>query len=201
MDKPSLIEIISRYITLKRVGRNYIGLCPFHTEKTPSFSVSEEKGFFHCFGCGAKGDVYDFTMRMEGIGFREAKVRLGLSDEYRPKPAPSRVQLEAAALAAAWMTEQRQKINVLLGEVLEATDLADETGDSELAESFLREQSIIRDLYEDLDISRNATDLLSIQQTIESLTEGIELPDIHFEFPPLTPEYRARLEAIAGGVS
>jgi len=78
-------------------------------------------------------------------------------------------------VAAAWMAEQRRKINVLLGEILEKIELADEIGDSELAESFLREQSFLRDLYEDLDISRNAADMLSIRSMIEAITEGVEL--------------------------
>ena len=52
-----IVEIISQYVSLKRKGRNYFGLCPFHNEKSPSFSVSETKQIFHCFGCGAGGDV------------------------------------------------------------------------------------------------------------------------------------------------
>jgi hypothetical protein len=95
------------------------------------------------------------------------------------------------------MVDQRAKVHVLLGEVLEKIELADEIGDSELAESFLREQSFLRDLYEDLEISRYAADLLSIRPMIEALTEGVEAPDVHFEFPPLTPEYRAHLDALA----
>ena len=99
------------------------------------------------------------------------------------------------------MAEQRRKINVLLGTAIEELDLADEIGDSELAESLLREQSFLRDLYDDLEISRYAADLLSIRPTIEELTEGVEVPEIHFEFPELTAEYRAYLQAVAGGCS
>jgi hypothetical protein len=201
LDKASIVSTVGQYVHLRRTGREYKGLCPFHREKTASFAVNEDKGVFYCFGCGAKGDVFDFMMQIEGIDFREAKARLGVTDEYRPKPEPSRVQLEAAELAATWMIEQRRKINILLGDVLERIELADEVGDGELAESLLREQSFLRDLYEDLDISRYATDLLSIRPTIEAITEGVEPPDIHFEFPPLTPEYRAHLEAIVGGVA
>ena len=184
---------------LRKAGKEFVGICPFHADKTPSFSVNEDKGLFCCFGCGVSGDVYDFTMKLEGIGFREAKACLGVADEYRPKPPISAKQRKAAALAAAWMAEQRRKVNVLLGEVLEQIDLADDIGDSELSEAFLREQSFLRDLYEDLDISRNAADLLSIRPMIEALTEGVEVPEIHFEFPELTPEYRARLDAMAKG--
>jgi DNA primase len=71
-----IVEVVSHYVTLKRQGRNYVGLCPFHTEKTPSFSVSPEKGLFYCFGCGAGGNVFTFLMRIEGWDFRSAVERL-----------------------------------------------------------------------------------------------------------------------------
>jgi CHC2 zinc finger len=199
MDKPPIVSIIGQRIELRRGSKEYVGRCPFHADKTPSFSVSEEKGLFYCFGCGAKGDVIDFTMQLEGIGFREAKARLGVADEYKPKPISTK-QREAAELAAAWMAEQRCKVNVLLGEVLEQIDLADEIGDNELAGSFLREQSFLRDLYEDLEISRYTADLLSFRLMIEALTEGVEARRRSIlNFPELTPEYRPRLDALAKG--
>jgi hypothetical protein len=114
-------------------------------------------------------------MQLQGIGFREAKARLGVTDEYRLRHPITTKQQEAAELAAAWMAEQRRKINLLLGEVLEQIHLADEIGDTQLAESFLREQSFLRDLYDDLEIARYAADLLSIRPMIEAVTEGIEL--------------------------
>jgi DNA primase len=67
-----IVEMVSRYVKLKKTGGNYVGLCPFHTEKTPSFTVSPGKGFFHCFGCSASGDVFTFIMKMEGKSFPEA---------------------------------------------------------------------------------------------------------------------------------
>lgn len=67
-----IVDIISQYVHLKRSGRNYFGLCPFHNEKSPSFSVSPEKQIFHCFGCGVGGNVYTFLMKIEGINFVEA---------------------------------------------------------------------------------------------------------------------------------
>jgi DNA primase len=71
-----LVDVISRRVKLQRKGREYSGLCPFHNEKTPSFTVNEEKGFFHCFGCGAHGDVIGFLMRAENLSFPEAIERL-----------------------------------------------------------------------------------------------------------------------------
>ncbi|MCI8273301.1 MAG: DNA primase [Clostridia bacterium] len=67
-----IVNIISQYIHLTRKGRNYFGLCPFHNEKSPSFSVSPDRQIFHCFGCGVGGNVYTFLMKIEGITFRES---------------------------------------------------------------------------------------------------------------------------------
>lgn len=66
-----IVDVISQYIHLKRSGRNFFGLCPFHNEKSPSFSVSPDKQIFHCFGCGVGGNVYTFVSKIEGIGFVE----------------------------------------------------------------------------------------------------------------------------------
>ena len=66
-----IVEVIAQYITLKRSGRNYFGLCPFHNEKSPSFSVSPDKQIFHCFGCGVGGDVFAFVSKISGMNFYE----------------------------------------------------------------------------------------------------------------------------------
>jgi DNA primase len=71
-----IVDVISDYVQLKKQGRNYFGLCPFHGENTPSFSVSPDKQIFHCFGCGAGGNVFTFLMELENISFQEAAVRL-----------------------------------------------------------------------------------------------------------------------------
>ncbi|WP_209123022.1 DNA primase [Alkalihalobacillus sp. BA299] len=72
-----IVEVINEYVQLKKQGRNYIGLCPFHGEKTPSFSVSPDKQLYHCFGCGAGGNVFSFLMELEGLSFIEAVAMLG----------------------------------------------------------------------------------------------------------------------------
>lgn len=69
---PDIVAIISDYVSLKRRGRNFIGLCPFHSEKTPSFTVSPEKKLFHCFGCQVSGDHIGFVMQMDNVSFAEA---------------------------------------------------------------------------------------------------------------------------------
>ncbi len=67
-----IVDVISQYVRLTRKGRNYFGLCPFHNEKSPSFSVSPDRQIFHCFGCGVGGNVYTFLMKIDGITFRES---------------------------------------------------------------------------------------------------------------------------------
>ena len=71
-----IVAVISRYVTLTKAGSSYKGRCPFHKDDTPSFSVSPEKGLWHCFGCGAGGDVIGFLMKIENISFVEAAERL-----------------------------------------------------------------------------------------------------------------------------
>ena len=70
--RADIVEIVGSHVRLRRAGRNFVGLCPFHNEKTPSFSVNAERGFFHCFGCGAGGSAFNFIMRVEGLTFPEA---------------------------------------------------------------------------------------------------------------------------------
>ena len=66
-----IVDIISQYVNLKKSGRNFFGLCPFHNEKSPSFAVSPDKQIFHCFGCGVGGNVFHFVSKIENIGFKE----------------------------------------------------------------------------------------------------------------------------------
>ncbi len=75
-DRASIVEIVSASVTLRKVGQNHVGLCPFHAEKTPSFSVNDDRGMFHCFGCGAGGNVFSFITKMENLPFPEVVERL-----------------------------------------------------------------------------------------------------------------------------
>ena len=111
----SLVAVIAHKVRLQRRGRESLGLCPFHNEKTPSFTVSDEKGFFHCFGCGAHGDVIGFVMRSEGLGFPDAVERLareaGLplpvsSPEERERTERQATLVSAMETAAAWYEQQ-----------------------------------------------------------------------------------------------
>jgi len=71
-----IFELVSRYVQLKRTGANHVGLCPFHAEKSPSFSVNSGRQIFKCFGCGVGGDVFEFLMKIEGLSFPEAVQRI-----------------------------------------------------------------------------------------------------------------------------
>lgn len=92
--RTSLEAVISKKVKLTKKGREHSGLCPFHNEKTPSFTVVEEKGFYHCFGCGAHGDVIRFLMDDEGLPFHEAVQKLA-AEAGLPLPEFSKADLEA----------------------------------------------------------------------------------------------------------
>ena len=109
-DRISASQVVRRRVVLKaRSSAEYSGLCPFHNEKSPSFTVNDNKGFFHCFGCGAHGNIFDFVMRTEGLNFPEAVEKLALEAGMRlPKADPKFIEkldkdarLVACAEAAA----------------------------------------------------------------------------------------------------
>src|SRR3954467_15471645 len=116
----NILQVIQEYVPLKRAGRTYKGLCPFHSEKTPSFHVDPEKGFFHCFGCSVGGDVFKFLELHEKLGFQDAvrmlaqKVGLSLpehgegsgDDATRRDAALREALLKAHEMAAAYFKEQ-----------------------------------------------------------------------------------------------
>ncbi|MGE5485637.1 MAG: DNA primase [Ignavibacteriales bacterium] len=111
-----IVEVISRYVSLKKAGKYYMGLCPFHLEKTPSFAVSPERQVFHCFGCQTGGDVFAFLMKRENISFpeavRELAERAGIRiPEAREDPEDSkrRAQKESVLHTLEWATSFFQR--------------------------------------------------------------------------------------------
>lgn len=105
-NRVDIVEVVGRYVPLRKSGRNYFGLCPFHSEKTPSFSVSPEKQIFHCFGCGKGGNVFTFIQEMEGLTFTEAVRTLaqeaGVDMPQDESPAAGRSEKETLLEAYAW---------------------------------------------------------------------------------------------------
>src|SRR5205085_12140394 len=108
-------SLVGRRVKLTRRGRELGGLCPFHHEKTPSFYVVEDKGFFHCFGCGAHGDAIGYLMRADNLDFIEAIERLGgeaglqvpeSTPQERERAERQKMLLEALAAAAGFYEDQ-----------------------------------------------------------------------------------------------
>src|SRR4029077_3062807 len=114
----NILQVVQEYVPLKRAGTKYKGLCPFHSEKTPSFTVDAEKGFFYCFGCHLGGDVFKFLELHEKVGFQDAVRTLaqkagvsipeseGTSDDARKDSALREALLKVHEIAAAYFREQ-----------------------------------------------------------------------------------------------
>jgi DNA primase len=107
VERADILEVVEKYVPLKKKGRNFMGLCPFHSEKTASFSVSPDKGFFKCFGCGKGGTALTFLMEMEGITFPEAVRELG--DRYG-------VRIETATKESKKKDDKRKKLYAINNE-------------------------------------------------------------------------------------
>src|SRR6266487_2068958 len=108
-----MVEYVGQTVALRRVGRNWVGLCPFHQEKSPSFSVNAERQLYHCFSCKAGGDIFKFVQETEHVGFLEAvemlSRRAGIPVPERHAPGESRgarVRLQEALEAATSAFEQ-----------------------------------------------------------------------------------------------
>src|SRR5436190_5425517 len=114
----NILQVVQEYVPLKRAGTAYKGLCPFHSEKTPSFYVDPDKGFFHCFGCGVGGDVFKFVELQERLGFQDVvrflAQKFGLTlpevseqdDDRRRDTALREALLKVHELASAYFRAQ-----------------------------------------------------------------------------------------------
>jgi DNA primase len=134
-----IVQVIQDYVPLKRAGNSYKGLCPFHGEKTPSFIVHRDKGFFHCFGCGVGGDVFKFLELHEKIGFQDAvrqlaqRFGMALPETADERSSPDDVREREALLklhevAATWFQEQlRAPSGARVRRVLRDRGLTEET--------------------------------------------------------------------------
>ena len=100
--RSDIVEVISRYVALEKRGKNYLALCPFHQEKTPSFNINQERQIFHCFGCGVGGNVFKFLMLVEGLSFPEAvrtqgrRIGIDVPEEASPKDNIQQAKKERA---------------------------------------------------------------------------------------------------------
>ena len=162
----NIVDVVSRYVQLRKAGKNLFGICPFHDEKTPSFSVSEDKQIFHCFSCGRGGNVFKFLMDLEKISFPEAVRRVAefgnvpLDDKYVKKASKS--EYSAAQSEMITLYEKAAElyhhvlVNTQLGEKalaylkkrgiteaeMEDFELGFAPADQDLLLSFLKEQRV-----------------------------------------------------------
>lgn len=126
-------EVVGQKVALRRAGREFIGLCPFHKEKSPSFSVNDEKGFFHCFGCGAHGDAIGFLKDSEGLSYPEAVERAaGLAGLAMPRFSREEIEREAKH-------ESQQQVVEAVAAWFEAQL---ESGEGRLAREYLAQRGI-----------------------------------------------------------
>lgn len=130
----NIVDIISSYVALRKRGKNFIGLCPFHQEKTPSFTVSEEKQIFHCFGCHAGGNVYKFLMEYKSISFVEAVQEIAESVGINLNFEDDKVSSEQSEL------EELFEINVLAAKYFSDNLLKRDYG--EIARDYLQKRNI-----------------------------------------------------------
>ena len=109
-----IVRVIGDYVSLRKSGQNFTGLCPFHSEKTPSFAVHPVKQIYHCFGCGVGGDVFKFVMEMDKISFPEAvrvvAEKCGIAVPQQRERSPEERKANAAALRARGNASRGRRI-------------------------------------------------------------------------------------------
>ncbi len=153
-------EVIGRTIPIKRAGREFHALCPFHKEKTPSFTVNDEKGFYHCFGCGAHGDVINYIKEYEHLGYREAIEKLaGMAGLAVPQP--TREQAEQYSREASL----QQVMEVVTGWMEHQLE---QTSEGELARNYLRERGISAETIAKFRIGYAPTDRDALLRTLKN---------------------------------
>ncbi len=141
-ERISIVEVVSEYVQLRRSGGNFLGLCPFHGEKTPSFNVNPAREIFHCFGCGAGGNAFSFVMKMEGLSFPESVKLLarktGIEIEER--------QLAPAEKKSQDERQQFQRINELATDYYRSVLQKGQEGDP--ARNYLAGRAVANDISE-----------------------------------------------------
>ncbi|UCH84125.1 MAG: DNA primase, partial [Candidatus Latescibacterota bacterium] len=152
-ERADIVEVVSRFVELKRSGSNFKGLCPFHEEKTPSFNVNPDRQIFHCFGCGQGGNVFTFLMEIEGVSFPEAVRSLGrrYGVEVAERQVPAEIKSRNEALYRA---------NEFACQLYQRTLMDGRKG--EVARNYLRVRKIPKELWSDfrLGYAGDAWDLL-----------------------------------------
>ncbi len=170
--RPLIFDVVSRYTELKRVGNEFRGLCPFHAEKTPSFTVNEGKSLWYCFGCGEGGDLIKFVEKAENLSFKDALTHLGVENP-RWRTKQDRTVRDEAARIVAWGGETSQRIGTKLRELGFQKRLEDEFEDKNVREWKLglleRQWTILSRLDDDLFDPECVLELYERRDVIERL--------------------------------
>ena len=200
-DRADLVRIIEPYAALKKKGANWMGCCPFHSEKTPSFSVSPTKGFYKCFGCGKGGNAFTFLMEMEGLNFPEAIQRVA---EISGVPLPEPVDDQQFQKSK----KRREEKKKLSDQVIELNQMALEFWEAELqkkntkakaAKNYLESRGITEDIQKEFHIgfspdSWNALlDHLKEKGIDEKLIEQSGLVSVNEEKDRVFDRFRGRI--------
>lgn len=179
--KPPILPVIGEYVSLCKAGAEYVGLCPFHQEKTPSFHVNDSKGFYYCHGCHEGGDVIRFIEKIENVDFKQAIERLGV-DSFKPSPEKIRAR-EQAIRIVQWTRGASIRLRAALREisdeirVLKMTRTLPEADKPLLAAqeaSLIRQWAILSDFDDDVSNPSLMLEMWSQRDAIESLLEAIE---------------------------
>lgn len=181
-DRASILEVVSDYVSLKKTGRNHKGLCPFHSEKTPSFMVNEEKQIFHCFGCGEGGDVFAFLMKAGHFSFPEAAKEL--AKRYGivlPRLEPSPLQKKEMA-----KREMLFRINQLASDYFH--DLLIRRKEGEAGRHYLAQRGVSEEIIQEhrLGYAPERWDGL-----VQHLTEKKVSPELAWELGLILPKKKA----------
>jgi DNA primase len=142
----NIVDVVGSYVSLRKRGKNYLGLCPFHGEKEPSFTVSDEKQIFHCFGCGASGSVFDFLMRSRNLSFAEAVKELANRFSI---PLPQRQETGQAGRMRE-LAERLHRVNELAATYYNQVLLDKSTGKMALA--YLQSRGMGPEVIEDFQL-------------------------------------------------
>ncbi|KAF1298106.1 DNA primase [Enterococcus sp. JM4C] len=168
--KTDIVEIVGQYVQLKKSGKNYLGLCPFHEEKSPSFSVAEDKQIFHCFGCGKGGNVFNFVQELEGVSFPEAVEKVA--------------ELEQIPLQGNWVASNREEQgNSKQRQLIELHEKANElfhhllvrTKAGVEALDYLLERGLTMELIEEFQIGFAPNERKFLVQVFENESYDVEL--------------------------
>jgi len=140
--KPDIQAEVSKYMTLRPVGKNLRGMCPFHSERTPSFFVRPYSQTFVCYGCGEKGDVIDFVMATEKINFKEACKKLGIELKPTQKTFREIAKRKAVKKFKQWCDEKHNSLCTLYRELQEIKSLVRNEEDLENLARFYHLESL-----------------------------------------------------------